>query len=97
VKKDRREEALAILIRLQGLADAELRLSEIIEVDSLERRVVGNQYIQLFRGGRTQIFRRLCLACGVMIMHQLAGINSVAYYLPTLLIKFIDLLHKTTL
>jgi hypothetical protein len=32
-----------------------------------------------------------------MIMHQLAGINSVTYYLPTLLIKFIDLPHKTAL
>jgi sugar porter (SP) family MFS transporter len=97
VKRDRREEALEILIRLQGLAGAELRLAEIVEVDSLERRVEGNQYLQLFKSGPTQNLRRLCLACGVMIMHQLAGINSVTYYLPTLLITFVDLPHKTAL
>lgn len=95
VKQDRREETLEILIRLQGIADAELRLADIIEVDSLERRVEGNQYLQLFKSGPTQNFRRLCLACGAMIMHQLSGINSVTYYLPTLLIQFINLPHKS--
>jgi hypothetical protein len=97
VKKDRRDEARAILIRLQGQEGTEQRLAQIVEADSLERRIEGNQYRQLFKNGPTQNFRRLCLACGVMIMHQLAGINSVTYYLPTLLIKFIDLPHKTAL
>lgn len=97
VKKDRQDEARAILIRLEGQDGAEQRLAQIIEADSLERRIEGNQYSQLFKNGPTQNFRRLCLACGVMIMHQLAGINSVTYYLPTLLIKFIDLPHKTAL
>jgi hypothetical protein len=95
VKQDRREETLEILIRLQGIADAELRLAEIIEVDSLERRVEGNQYLQLFKSGPTQNFRRLSLTCGAMIMHQLSGINSATYYLPTLLIQFINLPHKS--
>jgi MFS family permease len=64
VKQDRREEALAILIRLQGLAGAELRLAEIVEADSLERRVGGNQFTQLFKSGPTQNLRRVGLSCG---------------------------------
>ena len=97
VKKDRRDEAMAILIRLQGNEGAEQRLTQIIEADALERRIKGNQYLQLIKNGPTQNLRRLGLACGIMIMHQLAGINSVTYYLPTLLIKFIGLSHKTAL
>ena len=97
VKKDRRDEAMDILVRLEGHGGAEQRLAQIIEADSLERRIEGNQYRQLFKNGPTQNFRRICLACGVMIMHQLAGINSVTYYLPTILIKFIGLSHKTAL
>ena len=97
VKKDRRDEAMTILVRLEGHEGAEQRLAQIIDADALERRIEGSQYRQLFKNGPTQNFRRLCLACGVMIMHQLAGINSVTYYLPTILIKFIGLSHKTAL
>jgi sugar porter (SP) family MFS transporter len=97
VKKDRRDDAMDILVRLQGREGADQRLAQIIEADSLERRIEGNQYRQIFKNGPTQNFRRVCLACGVMIMHQLAGINSVTYYLPTVLIKFIGLSHKTAL
>ena len=97
VKKDRRDEALAVLIQLQGETDAPLRLAHIVEADAVERGVGGNQYMQLLARGRTQNLRRLGLACGTMIMHQLGGINSVTYYLPTLLIKFIGVSHRTAL
>lgn len=96
MKKDRTAEALEVLVILEG-DSADKRLSEIIAGDTLERRVQGNQYIQLLAQGPPQNLRRLCLACGVMIMHQLAGINSITYYVPTLLIKFIGASHKTSL
>jgi MFS family permease len=73
VKKCRRDEALAVLIQLQGETDSVLQLAHIIEADAVERQVEGNQYMQLFARGRTQNLRRLGLACGTMIMHQLGG------------------------
>ncbi len=97
VKKGRNDEALEILSRLQTAAGVEQRLAEIIEADALEKRVEGSQYAQLISRGPTQNLRRVCLACGVMSMHQLAGINSVTYYLPTLLVKFIGASHATSL
>ena len=57
MKKDRRDEARAILIRLQGQEGAEQRLAQIVEADSLEHRIKGNQYRQLFKNGPTQNFR----------------------------------------
>lgn len=97
VKMNRRDQALDVLARLQGHADAELSLVEIVEADLVERHTQGNQFLQLFKSGPTQNFRRLSLACGVMIMHRLSGVNSVTYYLPTLLIKFVGLSRQTAL
>ena len=78
VKKGRIDEAREILIRLQPSADVEPRIAEIIQADELEKIVKGNQYTVLFARGPTQNFRRVSLACGTMILHQLAGINSVS-------------------
>jgi MFS family permease len=78
-KKDRNEEALRILERLTGSDAAQQQMNQIRETVALERSVEGNQFTALFTTGPTQNFRRLCLACGVMIMHQLGGINSVRY------------------
>lgn len=97
VKKERTDEALEILSRLQTGVGVEQRLAEIMEADALEKRVKGSQYKQLIARGPTQNLRRVCLACGTMIMHQLSGINSVTYYLPTLLVKFIGASHATSL
>ena len=72
-KKGRREEAAEILRRLTGPEDAEVRLKQIGEADALEKSVECSQWAALFRNGPAQNFRRLCLACGVMIMHQLGG------------------------
>ncbi|KAJ5626299.1 hypothetical protein N7510_002608 [Penicillium lagena] len=47
--------------------------------------------------GPTQNLRRLGLACGTMIMHQLGGINSVTYYMPTLLETFMGASHTKSL
>lgn len=97
VKRGRKQEAEVILTRLQGQELAAIHLAQIVEADALEHHIEGNEYRQLFAGGATQNFRRLCLACGVMIMHQLNGINSVTYYMPTLLQKFIGASHTTAL
>lgn len=88
---------MEVLTRLVGLQEAQHQLMQILEADALERNVVGNQFSALFKNGPTQNFRRLCLACGVMIMHQLGGINSVTYYLPTLLQTFLGTGHRQTL
>ena len=99
VKKDRVDEAVAILHRLSPNSEEAVQnlLAQIIETDALEKASGSNQYALLFTNGPTQNFRRLCLACGVMIMHQLGGINSITYYLPTLLVKFIGATHKESL
>lgn len=89
VKKGRTEEARAILTRLTNAEDANERLAQIVQADTLEKRAQVSQYQALFRNGPTQNFRRLCLACGVMIFHQLAGPNTVTYYLPTLIQQFL--------
>ena len=96
-KYDRMDEAMEILIRLVGEEEAQRAMQQIIQADALEKRNAQNQIRALFVNGETQNFRRVCLACGVMIMHQLNGVNSVTYYLPTLLETFIGTEHRETL
>jgi hypothetical protein len=78
-------------------SSADYRLTQIVEAVALETQVQGNEYKQLFSLGPTQNLRRLGLACGTMIMHQLVGINSVTYYMPTLLITFMGVSHSMSL
>jgi MFS family permease len=75
-KYDRTDEAHEILVRLLGPEQAQQAMQQILESNELESRVAGSQISALFRNGPTQNFRRVCLACGVMIMHQLNGVNS---------------------
>lgn len=96
-KYDRTDEALEILTRLLGPEEAQQAMQQILESNELEHRVSGSQISALFKNGPTQNFRRVCLACGVMIMHQLNGVNSVTYYLPTLLQTFLNTGHRETL
>ncbi|KAF7194764.1 Sugar transporter STL1 [Pseudocercospora fuligena] len=93
-KKGQIDEARSVLLRLSE-DDAEERLGQILNAAAMEKH--NSQYRALFTGGPTQNFRRLALACGVMIMHQLTGVNSITYYLPTLLRTFINTGHKETL
>ncbi|KAH8821953.1 putative Myo-inositol transporter 1 [Xylogone sp. PMI_703] len=96
VKQNRRAEAREVLERLGG-GSVDHRLAQIDEAVQLERRDGENQYLQVISCGPTQNFLRVCLACGTMIMHQLNGINSVTYYMPTLLITFVKVSHSTSL
>ena len=70
---------MAILVRLVGAEEAQHAMQQIIEADALEKRTAQKQIQALFVNGEAQNFRRVCLACGVMIMHQLNGVNSVTY------------------
>lgn len=97
VKRGFIDEAMEVLIRLQGPDRASKSLAEIMEADMLEKRKTSNESRSLFTGGPAQNFRRLCLACGIMILHQLNGINSVTYYFPTLTQKFIGADHTQSL
>jgi sugar porter (SP) family MFS transporter len=100
VKQGRRDEARAILARLdcgEGEYSAEARLAQIEEAVELEMGSGEGQLRQLVSSGPTQNLRRLCLACGTMIMHQLNGVNTVTYYMPTLLMTFARASHDTSL
>lgn len=103
VKQGRREEARAILARLDcgdgnNSEMVEMRLAQIEEAVELEAGAGGeSQLKQLVSSGPTQNLRRLCLACGTMIMHQLNGVNTVTYYMPTLLMTFAHASHDTSL
>ena len=103
-REGRHAEALAVLVQLESGNDivireerAKKKYLEIVEVVKLENLQNKSQYAALFSNGPTQNFRRLCLACGTMIFHQLAGPNTVTYYLPTLLVKFIGASRQTAL
>lgn len=96
VKQNRRDEAREVLERL-GAGSVQHRLEQIDAAVELEMQGGENQYLQLISRGPTQNLLRLCLACGTMIMHQLNGINSITYYMPTLLITFVKVSHSTSL
>jgi sugar porter (SP) family MFS transporter len=98
VKQGRIDEARTILARLDcGEGRAEARLAQIEEAVELEMGAGDSQLKQLISNGPTQNLRRLCLACGTMVMHQLNGVNTVTYYMPTLLITFAHASHDTSL
>ncbi|KAF2165871.1 hypothetical protein M409DRAFT_23603 [Zasmidium cellare ATCC 36951] len=96
-KQDRTEEALEVLTRLAGEEKARERLASIMEVNELEKDTHRSKFQALFTNGPTQNFRRLCLACGVMTMHQLTGVNSVTYYLPRLVTEILGASRKEAL
>jgi sugar porter (SP) family MFS transporter len=96
IKKGRVEEAVAIMKRLQGFGPADeapdSTISEevrtIMEVDRLEKESKGI-FGGMFRNGPTRNFKRILLGCAVTSFHQLNGINSISYYVPTLATNFI--------
>lgn len=97
VKKGRTQQAREILSRLQRTDDVDERLARIVEADELEKSIKGNSYAVLFSRGPTRNLQRLGLCVATMIFHQLNGINSVTYYMPTLLTTFAKVSHDTSL
>ena len=77
MSKGRRDEAQAVLSRLEGdtaVVQAELKaiqLSLDLEHHSLYERLLSRQYLQ-----------PLLLACTIAVFNQLSGINAVLYYAP---------------
>jgi hypothetical protein len=78
-KKDRKDEALSIIARLEGNGattdspSVTQHLLSILEADILEGREE-NFVRGMFTNGPTQNFRRVCLGAGIMIFHQLNGV-----------------------
>ncbi|KAL1888585.1 hypothetical protein Sste5346_009454 [Sporothrix stenoceras] len=101
VKQGRRDEAAGVITRLLGSKgtrdEVNERLAAIDAVVALEKESGSNRYAALFTMGPAQNFRRLAMACGVLIMHQLGGSNSVTYYLPTLTVTFLGVSHVESL
>ncbi|KAL9095071.1 MAG: hypothetical protein Q9165_002673 [Trypethelium subeluteriae] len=79
VKQGEFDKALEVLTRLRGPEGASDHLAKIVEADTLEKQKTTNEFRSLFAGGPAQNFRRLCLACGIMMMHQLNGISPFQY------------------
>lgn len=101
-KNERQAESLRIIIRLEGAGASQdspavkQHMLEIAEASKLEG-TEKNFFSLIFTNGPTQNFRRIALGTGIMIFHQLNGINSVTYYVPTLVTKFINVSHGTSL
>ncbi|MCJ1303517.1 hypothetical protein MMC08_006327 [Hypocenomyce scalaris] len=94
VKKGRHEQALAVMERLNGAGatytqeELLLELQAIRQVDEMEQEA-GGHLGGFFTNGPTQNFKRIALGTTVMIFHQLNGVNSISYYVPTLATDFI--------
>ena len=100
MKQGRKQECRAILARLD-LGDGETVDARMAEIEGALQMDMsgagGGQYKELISNGPTRNLHRLCLAIGTMVFHQLNGINTVTYYMPTLLIKFAGVSHETAL
>ncbi|CAM1504550.1 Fc.00g021410.m01.CDS01 [Cosmosporella sp. VM-42] len=98
--KDRREEALSVIARLEGrnksIHDPEvtaqfLSIRSAIELERKDR--VPTMDVLRCRD-KTQNLRRLVLSCGTQFMQQFSGVNALGYYLPTLLQQSVGLSEK---
>lgn len=86
--KDRSEEALEVLARLEGknvrTDDPEVikaHDSIIIAIQEERRDVVPVKDVFLFRD-ETQNLRRLLLSCGTQLMQQFSGVNALGQSYP---------------
>lgn len=95
--KDRHEEALQVLARLEGknttihdpaVTSEFLSIRQAIEMERKDR--VPTMDVLRCRD-RTQNLRRLLLSCGTQFMQQFSGVNALGYYLPTLLQQSVGL------
>lgn len=81
--KDRSDEALQVLARLQGRnvpvddpAVVQAHDSIVVAIQEERRDVVPAKDVFLFRD-ETQNFRRLLLSCGTQLMQQFSGVNAL--------------------
>ncbi len=77
ISKGRSEEALAVLIRLEG--DRAVAEEEIVAIQESLKEKQGNRFkIALLR----TYLKPVLLACAIAAFNQLSGINAVLYYAP---------------
>ncbi|KAL7270831.1 hypothetical protein RUND412_006448 [Rhizina undulata] len=95
----RESEARAALQRLHVAddQDVEVYFNEIKEIVELEGSSETANWKLVFTSGPTQNFRRVLMACWMMSMQQLSGVNSITYYVPTLLQSFLKTSRYTSL
>ena len=98
--KDRHEEALSVLARLEGrnksihdpdVTNQFLSIRSAIELERKDRVPI----MDVLRcRDKTQNLRRVLLSCGTQFMQQFSGVNALGYYLPTLLQQSVGLGEK---
>jgi MFS family permease len=95
--KDRHEEALEVIARLEGkdksIHDAEVT-AQFLSIQStleMERKAQISTADVLLCRDKTQNLRRILLSCGTQFMQQFSGVNALGYYLPTLLQQSVGL------
>ena len=95
--KDRHDEALGVLARLQGRnatphdPDGIAQFLSIQSSLENERRDDVLTMDVLLCRDKMQNLRRLLLSCGTQFMQQFSGANALGYYLPTLLQESVGL------
>jgi MFS family permease len=89
--KDRPDEALKVIARLQG-GNIDTKdpvvVAEFFSIQATleeERRETVSTIDMLKCRDRTQNLRRILLSCGTQFMQQFSGVNALGYYLPTML------------
>jgi sugar porter (SP) family MFS transporter len=95
--KDRHEEALHTLARLEGPTksiddiDVKAQFLSIKSALEMERRERA-PFMDILTGrDKMKNLRRLLLSCGTQFMQQFSGVNALGYYLPTLLVQSVGL------
>lgn len=95
--KDRHEEALEVIARLEGKdktihdPDVAAQFLSIQSTLEMERKARVSTTEVLLCRDKTQNLRRLLLSCGTQFMQQFSGVNALGYYLPTLLQQSVGL------
>ncbi|KAJ5736039.1 uncharacterized protein N7483_001164 [Penicillium malachiteum] len=84
------EEATRIIARLQDRDENDPEVLRVRDEISAALEEEGqSSWSDLFKNGGQQNFRRMLLGFGVLYMQQLTGINSIAYYLPIVLVEYL--------
>ncbi|KAI5857678.1 general substrate transporter [Tricharina praecox] len=100
IGKGRIDEAKEALERLhdssedRSVEDYFREMQEVVELEGVSEK---SNFKLIFTSGPTQNLRRVLLACWMMSMQQLGGINSITYYVPTLLQQFLRTSRYTSL
>ncbi|OAL24066.1 hypothetical protein AYO22_05947 [Fonsecaea multimorphosa] len=68
--------------------DPKIRSEQLEILRSIELELAGSHFAwkHVFKQDTVRTSRRILVSCGVVVMNQLAGINLLIYYMPTILI-----------